>query len=83
MPDPFLHYEGVPVLDVPADPPCPEIPALSVLGDVAGSTTAQKDQRFGPNSFLFGLDQRVQVCCFHGNPLCASCQPIFRELARN
>jgi SagB-type dehydrogenase family enzyme len=24
MPDPFRHYEGVPVLDLPADPPAPE-----------------------------------------------------------
>jgi hypothetical protein len=28
MPDPFRHYQGVPVLDLPADPPNPEIPAL-------------------------------------------------------
>jgi SagB-type dehydrogenase family enzyme len=35
MPDPFRHYEGVPVLDLPADPPSPETPALDVLqGDV-------------------------------------------------
>src|SRR5512135_1134056 len=27
MPDPFRHYEGVPVLDLPADPPDPETPA--------------------------------------------------------
>src|SRR5579863_6649339 len=27
MPDPFRHYEGVPVLDLPADPPAPETPA--------------------------------------------------------
>jgi SagB-type dehydrogenase family enzyme len=27
MPDPFRHYEGAPVLDLPADPPAPEIPA--------------------------------------------------------
>jgi SagB-type dehydrogenase family enzyme len=27
MPDPFRHYEGVPVLDLPADPPPPESPA--------------------------------------------------------
>src|SRR5579863_964182 len=27
MPDPFRHYEGVPVLDLPADPPSPEKPA--------------------------------------------------------
>ena len=31
MPDPFRHYEGVPVLDLPADPPAPEIPALKLL----------------------------------------------------
>ena len=28
MPDPFRHYESTPVLDLPADPPAPEIPAL-------------------------------------------------------
>jgi SagB-type dehydrogenase family enzyme len=27
MPDPFRHYEGVPVLDLPSDPPSPEIQA--------------------------------------------------------
>jgi SagB-type dehydrogenase family enzyme len=27
MPDPFRHYEGVPVLDLPADPPSPPDPA--------------------------------------------------------
>ena len=31
MPDPFRHYEGVPVLDLPADPPEPQMPALEVL----------------------------------------------------
>jgi len=40
MPDPFRHYEGVPVLDLPADPPIPEIPALEVLHGVAGATPA-------------------------------------------
>ena len=39
MPDPFRHYEGVPLLDLPADPPPPAIQALAVLqgefGDVA------------------------------------------------
>jgi hypothetical protein len=38
MPDPFRHYEGVPVLDLPADPPNPEIPALEVLEGVSGAT---------------------------------------------
>ena len=39
MPDPFRHYEGVPVLDLPADPPSPEIPALELLQGGIGKTT--------------------------------------------
>lgn len=31
MPDPFRHYEGVPLLDLPAGPPSPRMPALAVL----------------------------------------------------
>jgi SagB-type dehydrogenase family enzyme len=31
MPDPFRHYEGVPVLDLPADPLLPQVPALDIL----------------------------------------------------
>ena len=38
MPDPFRHYEGVPLLDLPADPPAPETPALQVLRSGYGST---------------------------------------------
>ena len=40
MPDPFRHYEGVPVLDLPADPPAPEIPALELLQGGSGTTPA-------------------------------------------
>lgn len=40
MPDPFRHYEGVPVLDLPADPPAPEMPALDVLEGASGTTPA-------------------------------------------
>src|ERR1700683_3249117 len=40
MPDPFRHYEGVPVLDLPADPPSPEIPALELLQGGIGKTVA-------------------------------------------
>lgn len=46
MPDPFRHYEGVPVLDLPADPPAPEIPALDVLRGVAGATDAPDGAAF-------------------------------------
>lgn len=38
MPDPFRHYEGVPVLDLPADPPVPGMPALDVLQGTSGTT---------------------------------------------
>ena len=37
MPDPFRHYEGVPVLDMPADPPSPEMPAFDVLKGASGT----------------------------------------------
>jgi SagB-type dehydrogenase family enzyme len=40
MPDPFRHYEGVPVLDLPADPPSPETPMLDILNGVSGNTSA-------------------------------------------
>jgi SagB-type dehydrogenase family enzyme len=40
MPDPFRHYEGVPVLDLPADPPSLEIPALELLRGGTGATEA-------------------------------------------
>jgi SagB-type dehydrogenase family enzyme len=40
MPDPFRHYEGVPVLDLPSDPPVPEVSALKVLQGESGGTTA-------------------------------------------
>ncbi|MBI4873403.1 MAG: SagB/ThcOx family dehydrogenase [Acidobacteria bacterium] len=46
MPDPFRHYEGVPVLDLPAGPPCPDTPALDVLRGVAGSTPAREGGEF-------------------------------------
>jgi len=40
MPDPFRHYEGAPVLDLPADPPIPETPTLEVLQGLTGTTLA-------------------------------------------
>jgi SagB-type dehydrogenase family enzyme len=46
MPDPFRHYEGAPVLDLPADPPEPETPALDVLQGVAGRTAAADGPAF-------------------------------------
>lgn len=40
MPDPFRHYQGVPVLDLPADPAAPETSVFEVLGGVSGRTPA-------------------------------------------
>jgi SagB-type dehydrogenase family enzyme len=46
MPDPFRQYEGVPVLDLPADPPVPKVPALEVLLGVSGATRARNGSTF-------------------------------------
>src|SRR6266545_2588869 len=46
MPDPFRHYERVPVLDLPADPPVPETPALEVLNGVSGPGAAADGPTF-------------------------------------
>ncbi len=40
MPEPFRYYRGVPVLDLPADPPAPQTPALDVLAGASGTTPA-------------------------------------------
>ena len=46
MPDPFRHYQGVPVLDLPADPPAPPIASLAVLEGKVGSTSATDGANF-------------------------------------
>lgn len=46
IPDPFRHYEGVPVLDLPADTPDLATPALDILGGAFGSTTATDGATF-------------------------------------
>lgn len=43
MPDPFRHYERVPVVDLPADPEPPEVPALEVLRGGAGAPSGGGD----------------------------------------
>jgi SagB-type dehydrogenase family enzyme len=46
MPNPFRHYEGVPILDLPADPPAPQISALEVLEGKTGNTSAMDGAGF-------------------------------------
>jgi SagB-type dehydrogenase family enzyme len=46
MPNPFRQYEGAPVLDLPADPPAPEIQALEVLRGVSGFTPVGEGSTF-------------------------------------
>ncbi|MGB9245518.1 MAG: SagB/ThcOx family dehydrogenase [Candidatus Acidiferrales bacterium] len=46
MPNPFRHYEGAPILDLPADPPAPQISVLEVLEGKAGNTLARDGAEF-------------------------------------
>src|SRR4030088_1672297 len=46
MPNPFRHYEGVPILDLPSDPPAPQISALEVLEGKTGNTSARDGAEF-------------------------------------
>ncbi len=46
MPNPFRHYEDVPVLDLPADPPAPPISSLDVLEGKVGNTSATDGANF-------------------------------------
>jgi SagB-type dehydrogenase family enzyme len=46
MPNPFRHYEGARVLDLPADPPVPEVRAFEVLHGVFGCTPAREGATF-------------------------------------
>ena len=84
MPDPFRHYEGVPVLDLPADPPVPEIPALDVLQGISGATSAGDgaDVPFA-TAVLFRRDQRVQTRSVHRISVRVASESILRESAPN
>ena len=46
MPDPFRNYEDVPLVDLPADPPSPETPALEVLYGVSGAACPRHGDRY-------------------------------------
>ena len=46
MPDPFRHYEGVPLIDLPANPPAPGIPVTELLQGVHGNTSSNDGPTF-------------------------------------
>jgi SagB-type dehydrogenase family enzyme len=46
MPNPYRHYEGVAILDLPADPPAPQISTLEVLAGKTGNTSARDGAAF-------------------------------------
>ena len=46
MPDPFRHYEGTPLIDLPADPSPPSLSALSVLAGLLGPQTGEDEINF-------------------------------------
>jgi SagB-type dehydrogenase family enzyme len=91
MPDPFRHYDGVPVLDLPADPPVPETPALDVLGGVRGATHAADGPAFLSqllfNSAAISASKRIpstgQKYALRVNPSSGNLHPTeFHFLAR-
>jgi hypothetical protein len=45
-PNPFRHYGGVPILELPANPPAPQISALEVLEGKTGNTSAMDGAGF-------------------------------------
>lgn len=52
MPHPFRHYEGVPVRDLPADPPAPGTAVTALLDGAAGTTRIAEGAPF-LSSLLF------------------------------
>ncbi len=46
MPNPFRHYEGAPLIDLPADPPPPPVSALGVLDGTLGPPSQQDPVNF-------------------------------------
>ncbi len=60
MPDPFRHYDGAPLVDLPADPPGPAIPALDLL--LGGYGTAPVAPAVAFLSQLFFYSAAISAC---------------------
>ena len=53
MPNPYRHYDGVPVVDLPADPPAPSIAAWDVLRGASGARMAGDGAHFFSQLFFY------------------------------
>jgi hypothetical protein len=53
MPDPFRHYEGAPLIDLPADLPAPDANMLELLRGARGKQPASADGRQLLSQLLF------------------------------
>lgn len=53
MPNPFRHYDGVPVVDLPADPPAPSIASWDVLRGAGGGSSAADGPGFLSQLFFY------------------------------
>ena len=53
MADPFRDYDGVPVLDLPADPPTPDIPMLALLNGARGAVQPVDGATFLSQLFFY------------------------------
>ena len=82
MPDPFRHYEGVPVLDLPADPPAPEIPAIDVLQSAFGTTPADDGPPFLSQLLFYSAAiSASKLVPSTGDTVCAKSESVLRESA--
>jgi hypothetical protein len=63
MPDPFRHYKGVPVLDLPVDPPTPEMPALDVLQGTSGTMPVGDGAAFLSQLLFYSAAISASIAC--------------------
>lgn len=81
LPNPFRHYEGVPMLDLPADPPPLLISAVDALQGRAGTTEARDGATFlSQLTASISATKRVRST---GIQLCSPRESLFRQSAPN
>src|ERR1700730_12260764 len=53
IPNPVRHYEVVPILDLPVDPPAPQISALQILAGKTANTSSRDGAEFLSQSLFY------------------------------